>query len=105
MSAQKMELWTPFGDKQYKITEKGAEWLGDLGIDLKPGFMRNGFARACLDWTERRHHVAGLLGRLLLTRFLELKWAARVNDSRGIRFTHKGYVELDKRLELHLPRP
>jgi hypothetical protein len=46
-----------------------------------------------------------LLGRLLLTRFLELKWAARANDSRGIRFTHKGYVELDERFGLHLPRP
>jgi hypothetical protein len=46
-----------------------------------------------------------LLGRLLLARFLELKWAARVNDSRGIRFTHKGYVELDERFGLHLPRP
>src|SRR2546423_1586191 len=65
---------------------------------------RRGFARACLDWTERRHHVAGPLGTLLFKRFLELGWIARIHDGRAVRLTHRGRLELEQQLRLRLHR-
>ena len=38
---------------------------------------RRPVCKACLDWSERRHHLAGTLGAAVMTRFTELKWAAR----------------------------
>jgi hypothetical protein len=48
--------------------------------------------RACLDWSERRHHLAGTLGAAMMTRFTELKWAARDDTpgSRVVNFTRNG---------------
>jgi DNA-binding transcriptional ArsR family regulator len=48
--------------------------------------------KACLDWSERRHHLAGTLGAALMTRFTELKWAARDSTpgSRVVNFTRNG---------------
>jgi DNA-binding transcriptional ArsR family regulator len=48
--------------------------------------------KACLDWSERRHHLAGTLGAALMTRFTELKWAARdaTPGSRVVNFTRTG---------------
>jgi DNA-binding transcriptional ArsR family regulator len=48
--------------------------------------------KACLDWSERRHHLAGTLGAALMTRFTELKWAARdaTPGSRVVNFTRNG---------------
>jgi hypothetical protein len=49
------------------------------------------FARACLDWSERRHHLAGELVSLSLSRFLELKWIATIAGMRAIRITERGH--------------
>ena len=48
--------------------------------------------KACLDWSERRHHLAGTLGAAIMTRFAELKWAARdpTPGSRVVNFTRNG---------------
>jgi hypothetical protein len=43
-----------------------------------------------MDWSERRHHLAGSLGAALLSRFCDLKWAARDRNSRVIKFTPRG---------------
>jgi DNA-binding transcriptional ArsR family regulator len=53
---------------------------------------RRPLCRACLDWSERRHHLAGTLGAALLNRFTELKWAARdpTPGSRVVSFTRNG---------------
>ena len=81
--------------KQYNVTEEGEAWLQSIGIRVSHGGRRN-FARACLDWSERRHHLAGELGSLLLDRFLELKWLARINGTRAIRITHGGQQSFTK---------
>jgi len=47
-------------------------------------------ARRCLDWTERRPHVAGALGAAILDRVLAMRWATRVKDSRALRVTPRG---------------
>src|SRR5262249_28623289 len=56
-----------------ELTEGGAGKLAAIGVDAHPGES----ARACLDWTEQRHHVAGRLGQGLLQRLLERDWLQR----------------------------
>ena len=105
VSAQQLGLWRQLPDKRYRITQKGADWLENLGIGPDGGFSQRGFARACLDWTERRHHIGGQLGSLLLARFFELDWIVRVRDSRCIRFTERGFQALNNKLGLRLRPP
>ena len=58
---------------------------------------RRPMCKACLDWSERRHHLAGTLGAAMMARFTELKWAARdaAPGSRVVNFTRSG----EKRFE------
>jgi DNA-binding transcriptional ArsR family regulator len=53
---------------------------------------RRPLCKACLDWSERRHHLAGSVGAAIMTRFAELKWAARdpAPGSRVVNFTRNG---------------
>jgi DNA-binding transcriptional ArsR family regulator len=76
-----------------KLTTEGARFMAEtLQIDADAlAHPRRPLCKACLDWSERRHHLAGTLGAAMMTRFTELKWAARdsapgsrvVNFSRG----------------------
>lgn len=85
--------WVASKDKQYRVTRAGEAWLGSVGIDAKHRRHGQAFARACLDWSERRHHLAGELGSLLLGRFVELKWLSRIDGTRKIRVTQLGREE------------
>jgi len=53
---------------------------------------RRPVCKACLDWSERRHHLAGTLGAAMMARFTELKWAARdeTPGSRVVNFSRNG---------------
>ena len=74
-----------------RLSASGALWFKHFGIDVEAvARQRRAFCRPCLDWSERRHHLAGSLGAALLTRLLDLKWAARDANSRVIRFTAPG---------------
>jgi hypothetical protein len=57
-----------------------------------PGYKVAGrsFSRACLDWTERKHHLAGSLGAALLTRMLQSHWLRAAPHSRVPIVTGKG---------------
>lgn len=78
-------------EEAYEVTEKGKPWLASMGIKYDQiQKERRIFARACLDWSERKPHLAGALGAAMLQRFLELKWIARVRDSRIIKVTEAG---------------
>jgi hypothetical protein len=46
--------------------------------------------RPCLDWSERRPHLAGALGAALAERCFELGWIARIRDSRALKISAKG---------------
>src|SRR5215813_15095759 len=77
------------------VTEAGARFLTELGADLRPKSRRTRiFCRACLDWSERRHHVAGLVGAEILRRCLELGWLARESGTRAVRITSAGAAGL-----------
>ncbi|ASY62004.1 Transcriptional regulator, ArsR family [Sinorhizobium sojae CCBAU 05684] len=73
------------------LTDAGRERIEALGIDYAAlRTSRRPICRTCLDWSERRSHLAGSLGEALLTHFIDKGWAKRVKDSRAIRFTDTG---------------
>jgi DNA-binding transcriptional ArsR family regulator len=77
------------------LTSQGAALLGQLGIDAQPpAGSRRPFCRTCLDWSERRDHLAGTLGTALLDRFETLGWARRVPQSRVLAFSTAGEASL-----------
>jgi hypothetical protein len=77
-----------------KLTAEGARFMADaLQIDAERlAHPRRPLCKACLDWSERRHHLAGTLGAAMMTRFTELNWAARdtTPGSRVVNFTRNG---------------
>jgi DNA-binding transcriptional ArsR family regulator len=78
---------TPDGGE---VTDAGMQFLGDFGADLsaKPGGRI--FCRPCLDWSERRYHIAGRVGAEICRHCLEIGWVARERDSRAVRITPAG---------------
>jgi DNA-binding transcriptional ArsR family regulator len=87
-------LITLLGD-QFELAEQGVSWFGELGIDvprLQAG--RRSFARGCLDWSERRPHLAGAIGAALAARLLELDWIERAPQGRAVRPTPAGRAHL-----------
>ena len=83
------------GLKTYALTPSGRDWFGALGIELSASPSQpSNLARRCLDWTERRHHLAGTLGCAMYRRFTDLGWVAPVRDTRAIRITIKGKQRL-----------
>jgi DNA-binding transcriptional ArsR family regulator len=76
---------------RFALTTDGETWFEDFGIELAPlrGLRRN-LAHRCLDWSERRDHLAGALGAALAARLLELGWIERQHDSRVVHVTAAG---------------
>lgn len=73
------------------LTQDGGTFVETLGIDV-PALKaaRPAVCRECLDWSERRSHLAGSLGRALLTRFEALGWARCDRKTRVVLFTPEG---------------
>jgi DNA-binding transcriptional ArsR family regulator len=89
-----------------KLTDAGAHWFAELGIDTAAlAGQRRTLCRPCMDWSERRQHLAGALGCALLSRVCELKWAKREKGSRVIRFTPRGQQSFLERVASARPRP
>jgi DNA-binding transcriptional ArsR family regulator len=97
MLTERMEekrILTAAGRGDYRVTTRGREWFADLGIRVDElHSSRRAFARRCLDWTERRPHLAGAVGSALLGHFLQDGWVARIGQSRVLRVTHKGVAQ------------
>jgi DNA-binding transcriptional ArsR family regulator len=75
----------------YEVTRAGETWFHSFGIDcLDLQEKRRAFARSCLDWSERKPHMAGALGAAVLRRLLELKWIVRFRSSRTVKVTDLG---------------
>jgi DNA-binding transcriptional ArsR family regulator len=79
------------------ITEGGIEFLARLGIDTEALLSRQVKRRArvlcrpCLDWSERRPHLAGALGAALCAHSFARGWIRRVDGSRAVTITPDGY--------------
>jgi DNA-binding transcriptional ArsR family regulator len=72
------------------LTEKGQRFLCAFGIDLEEGKNKRAVCKTCLDWSERRPHLAGRLGAALCTRMFDLGWVERIRDSRALSITTAG---------------
>ena len=73
------------------LTAAGEEWCARIGIDLAAlRAKRRRLCRPCLDWSERRAHLAGALGAALLERLLALRYARREPDSRVLVLSARG---------------
>lgn len=79
------------GDAGYVVEEAGIAWLHSFGIASGPRSTRGVlFVPWHIDWSERKHHVAGGLGAALAGRLFELQWLERHPSSRAVRLTTDG---------------
>jgi DNA-binding transcriptional ArsR family regulator len=84
-----------FADGAGEVTTRGQSFFSDLGVDLQRlGSSRRVFCRPCVDWTERRHHLAGAVGAALCDHCLTRGWLRRARDSRALTITPDGQAAL-----------
>ena len=94
LDSMKSSGWSGRASRRSNLTAEGKRFMAkalqiDAGMLAHP---RRPVCKACLDWSERRHHLAGTLGAAVMTRFTELKWAARDSapGSRVVNFSRNG---------------
>jgi DNA-binding transcriptional ArsR family regulator len=80
-------------DEGGEVTSSGGRFLSAFGADLTPR-PRRIFCQPCLDWSERRYHLKGLVGARILVRLLELGWLKHVSGSRVLQLTSSGKAGL-----------
>lgn len=84
-------------DEDVILTEKGAAFLTDFGVDLDSlNRSKTPLCRPCLDWSARRSHLAGSVGRALLAQMQDLGWAKRIEGTRIVVFTAKGEAAFEQ---------
>jgi len=88
-----------------EVTAAGARLLTQFGVALAPPTSKRIFCRPCLDWSERRYHVAGHVGAEICRRCLELGWVQRRRDSRALRLTPGGVTGLAETFGVVLDDP
>lgn len=78
------------------VTPSGEAFFAKLGIDLSASRQsRRVFCRPCIDWSERRAHLAGAVGAALANRLMELRWIARKRDTRALSITPIGWAKIE----------
>jgi DNA-binding transcriptional ArsR family regulator len=84
------------GQNEFAVTESGEKWFAEFGINIDElKTQRRIFAKKCLDWSERKHHIAGALGAALLQQLFKLKWLAH-GSGRTLRLTLDGRRSFEK---------
>ena len=83
----------------FEISPEGEKWFTEFGIPLTVlKQQKRSFLRPCLDWSERRPHIAGSLATALLDKMLHEDWLRKTTDSRALIVTAKGKKEFQSRL-------
>ncbi len=82
-----------------EVTPSGERFLSAFGADLKPRTRRI-FCQPCLDWSERRYHIKGLVGARILDRLLELGWLKCISNSRALQLTSSGRAGLSELFQI-----
>lgn len=100
--------WIEIEDDAALVTPDGLRNFSAVGIDLDDASARGARAklvcRPCLDWSERRPHLAGRLGAALCTHRLKENWIRKRADSRALDITPKGWSELRRLFDIERPR-
>jgi hypothetical protein len=88
------------GEDGGELTPDGVIFLTDFGLDLTARNGRRVFCRACLDWSERRYHIAAVVGAGLWRRCVELGWLTQQRHSRAVQMTATGRRGLRAKFDL-----
>jgi DNA-binding transcriptional ArsR family regulator len=84
-------------DEGGAVTPSGEAFFARFGVDLAPSRQsRRVFCRPCLDWSERRPHIAGAVGAAIAQRLMDLRWIARKRDSRALTITPVGWRSIER---------
>ena len=90
-------------ENTYIVTEFGIDFFSDLEINIEVlKKQRRIFGKPCLDWSVRKHHLAGALGAALLDRLLALDYIRRTKNSRAVVVTSKGQQCLYDRFKISI---
>lgn len=87
----------------YSVTEEGWKWFSYF--EISPNDFtgnRRPLTRQCLDWSERRPHLAGHLGAVFLEKTIQRKWFEKIRFSRELIVTSKGRQEIYNLLGINL---
>src|SRR6201991_3506388 len=88
-------------DEGGEVTSSGGRFLSAFGVDLRPRTRRI-FCQPCLDWSERRYHLKGLVGARILDRLLELEWLKCLSGSRALQLTPSGTAGLSEIFQIEI---
>lgn len=82
-----------------ELSAEGVVFLRSIGVDVDTALNRTTarklFCRPCLDWSERRPHIAGTIGAALLNACFQYDWMRRTDGSRMISITQTGALALN----------
>jgi len=96
--------WLVPEDRDFQLTEAGEAFFAGLGIDLDAArSKRRMLARQCLDWSERRPHLAGSLGAALAEHAFDDGWVKRTRQPREVEITRHGETVLERHFGFSLP--
>jgi DNA-binding transcriptional ArsR family regulator len=85
------EGWLAWRKGAIHLTRRGREFLAGQGVALNLlEDQKRPLCRSCMDWSERRHHLAGALGAEILALAVAKGWAAREPSQRMVRFSRRG---------------
>jgi DNA-binding transcriptional ArsR family regulator len=91
------------GPEGGEVTPEGVRFLASLGVHIdNERRMRRTFCRPCLDFTERRFHIAGFVGAALARHCLDAGWVKRTRDSRAVSITPMGQTEFLRTMGIDL---
>jgi DNA-binding transcriptional ArsR family regulator len=83
-----------------EVTPQGLAFLADFGIETPDPRRKRAYCRPCLDWSERRPHLAGAIGAALARRCFELGWVEHAREGRALAITPKGRQGLSDLFDL-----
>jgi DNA-binding transcriptional ArsR family regulator len=80
-------------DQGLQLTSAGRAWAEHLGLEIPKKFATR-FAYPCMDWSERKDHLAGSLAKALLELYVAKNWLRAPKESRALELTHLGQQAL-----------
>lgn len=87
----------------FEISPEGEKWFNEFGIPLSVlKQQKRSFLRPCLDWSERRPHMAGSFATALLDKMVLEDWFRKINGSRALVVTAKGKTELQTHFKINI---